>query len=281
MSWERVNKKVLALHFSKSAGNYEREALLQREVAFTLAQWLAEDRAAVAAGAPGPEVLEIGCGTGFLTRFLEERLAPSRLTALDLAPGMLARLRQGRPVAAGRLGLVLADGERLPFREESFDLVASSTTFQWFDSLEVALAGCWRALRPGGVLAFATLGRGTFRELREAYRTSAGQMGIKLTAARYGPPLTGEAELEELLARTGFGAIELAARLKHEFYSSAREFFLALKRRGSNNPNYRPMSLPVERTLLRKVAEYYDRRFRVDGRVYAGYEVIFARCRKS
>ncbi|MBN2290288.1 MAG: hypothetical protein JXQ83_13220, partial [Candidatus Glassbacteria bacterium] len=65
-----INKKILALHFSRSAPGYDLNAGLQREIAFQLADWAFPRR-----DPTGPEcrrVLEIGCGTGLLTSFLLE-----------------------------------------------------------------------------------------------------------------------------------------------------------------------------------------------------------------
>lgn len=277
MFTEGVNKKILALHFSKSAASYDKYALLQKEIAFQLVEWADREKILF----PGVvKVLEIGCGTGFLTGFLSGKLNSASYLAIDLARGMLetARSKLEREFSAARL--LQADGEALPFNPGSFDLVASSTTFQWFNALEESLAGIRRALRPGGSLLFATLGRDTFRELKEAYRTSAGQMGIKLTPSRYGPPLPGTCELFGFLESAGFEKPVIKRVIKYEFFPSARQYMQSIKNRGFNNPNYRPMNIQVERNFLRKTIDFYDKRFRTDGRVYASYEVFFVHSRR-
>ncbi len=277
MITERVNKKILAIHFSKSAANYDRYALLQKEIAFQLVEWADQGDILSLEGA---RVLEIGCGTGFLTGFLAEKLKPASYLAIDLARGMLEMVRSKLDRWSSGVRLFQADGEALPFSPGSFDLLASSTTFQWFNVLEESLIGIHHALRPGGRLLFATLGRDTFRELKEAYRTSAGQIGIKLTPSRYGPPLPGTPELSDFLESAGFEKPTIKRQIKYEFFPSAREYMQSLKNRGFNNPNYRPMSIQVERNLLRKTIDFYDKRFRVDGRVYASYEVFFVQSQR-
>ncbi|MEA1996321.1 MAG: methyltransferase domain-containing protein [Gemmatimonadota bacterium] len=279
-----VNKKILALHFSKSAGNYEALAGLQREIAFQLVEWAYKDGnkpIGMRRDNSIEMVLDLGCGTGFLTGFLEKVIQPESFVALDLAHGMLEEARANGPQLGVPAGFIRADGEKLPFAPGSFDLVASSTAFQWFSSLEESLADIYEVLRPGGRVLLATLGRGTLHELKESFRTAAGQMGIRLAAERYGPPMTGAPELRDCLEQAGFREVKLKEQVKLEFYPCAREFLLSLKKRGSNNPSFRRMSLPVERTLLRKMIHLYDSRFRVDGRVYASYEVIFASGEKS
>ncbi|OGF98225.1 MAG: hypothetical protein A2Z86_05175 [Candidatus Glassbacteria bacterium GWA2_58_10] len=275
---DKINKKIVALHFSAGAKNYQALGGIQREIAFQLAEWA--DLPQPASEAP-LSVLEIGCGTGNLTGFLLDKIRPGFYLGLDLARGMLETAAGNPDSREDRVRLIQADGEKLPFRAESFDLVASSTTFQWFGSLEDSLAGINRVLRPGGSLRAATLGGETFRELREAYRTIAGRMGITLTTSRYGPPLPEAQELKDSLNRAGFRRISLQRSTKYEYFPGVAQFMRSIKKRGANNPNYRPMSLAVERRFMKEVLELYEQRFRSDGQVYAGYEVLFLQCRKE
>ncbi|HUU26674.1 MAG TPA: methyltransferase domain-containing protein [archaeon] len=277
MLTELVNKKILALHFSKSAESYDKLAVLQREIAYQLVDWASSGKEFKAGRLA---VLEIGCGTGFLTGFLSQRLKSKVFVAVDLARGMLNQARIKLHESRAGVKLVQADGENLPLPPCSFDLVVSSTAFQWFNSFEKSIAGIHRLLRPGGRLIFATLGRGTFRELKEAYRTAAGQMGIKLASARYGLPFIGALEVRDCLIQAGFKGAAVKQYRKFEFFPSSRDFLLSIKKRGANNPDFRPMSLRVERDLLGKMASFYDTRFKVDGHVYASYEVIFAKGEK-
>jgi len=73
--------------------------------------------------AEGASVLEVGAGTGnFLSLF---RDIAGTAIALDLTPGMLGQARERHP----HLRLVQGDGNRLPFRSGSVDLVASAQAF--------------------------------------------------------------------------------------------------------------------------------------------------------
>jgi len=274
-----INKKILALHFSRSAPDYELNAGLQREVAYQMVDWAFPLKSSGSRDVR--RVLEIGCGTGLLTSFLLERLSCESLVALDLSEGMLAQARLNLDQNSPPVRLVLADGEELPLAPGSFDLAASSTAFQWLNDLEQTLAGIRSVLSPGGRLVFASLVRGTYRELREAFRTAAGQFGIRLAASRYGPALPGAAEISGMLERLGFAGLSLKQQTKLEYFPSARDFLRSIKARGSSNPNYRPMSLSTEKALLRKMIDHYDKRYRVDGLTFATYEVVFVQARRG
>jgi ubiquinone/menaquinone biosynthesis C-methylase UbiE len=98
--------------------------------------------------------LEIGSGTGYFSLNLLQLGLIERLTATDISPGMLARLS----TTAGALGLeaetVATEAERLPFEDESFDLVFGHAVLHHIPDLGRAFAEFLRVLRPGGAIAF-------------------------------------------------------------------------------------------------------------------------------
>jgi len=88
----------------------------------------------------GWRVLDLGCGSGRHIAPLVARGA--RVVALDLAP----------PVAEGALGVLVADGRRLPFQDGTFDLVLASEVLEHVREPGAIIAESWRVLRPGGRL---------------------------------------------------------------------------------------------------------------------------------
>jgi SAM-dependent methyltransferase len=99
--------------------------------------------------------LEIGAGTGYFTLNLLRAGMIGEATCSDISPGMLSALRAN----AERLGLEvrteLLDAERLPFAEESFDLVLGHAVLHHIPNLARAFAEFERVLAPGGALLFA------------------------------------------------------------------------------------------------------------------------------
>ncbi|HYO24052.1 MAG TPA: class I SAM-dependent methyltransferase [Lacipirellulaceae bacterium] len=99
--------------------------------------------------------LDAGCGDGFYTELLAERLPGGCAIALDNSPSYLeaARGRLGPRIAAGRARVVEGDVTALPFDDGSLDAVWSGHSMQSYDSLPEVMAEFYRVLRPGGVLA--------------------------------------------------------------------------------------------------------------------------------
>lgn len=95
-------------------------------------------------------VVEVGCGSGLLTRHLTD--AGHRVIATDASPAMLEIARAYAPDALEHRVLALPDDE-MP---EADAIVSTGHALSYLDnqaSLEAALVACARALRPGGVLA--------------------------------------------------------------------------------------------------------------------------------
>jgi ubiquinone/menaquinone biosynthesis C-methylase UbiE len=102
------------------------------------------------------DALEIGSGTGYFSLNLVQLGIVERLTATDISPGMLRRLA-ATAAALGVEGVttVSTEAERLPFDDESFDLVFGHAVLHHIPDLGQAFAEFRRVLRPGGMIAFA------------------------------------------------------------------------------------------------------------------------------
>jgi ubiquinone/menaquinone biosynthesis C-methylase UbiE len=125
-----------------------------------LVDWVAEE-AGVASGDP---VLDLGCGTGILTRQLAER--GLHVIGLDPNHDMLAQARatEGRQIEYRR-----GDAENTGLPERSMALVTVAQAFHWFD-LDAALAEIHRVLKPEGHAAalWNIRGHGAFMDAYDA-----------------------------------------------------------------------------------------------------------------
>ena len=115
----------------------------------------ARDRFVAVAGTPqGPygAALEVGCGTGFFSLNLCLAGLIDRVHVTDISPGMVEAARRN----GDRLGIPVegrtADAERLPYDDDTFDLVVGHAVIHHVPDVERAFAEMLRVLRPGGRL---------------------------------------------------------------------------------------------------------------------------------
>lgn len=99
----------------------------------------------------GLRVLDFGCGHGMAAVVLARRGA--RVTAFDLSFGYLDEARQRARANGVAVHFVLADGNRLPFADHSFDRVWGNAILHHLETAAVALE-LHRVLCPGGVAVF-------------------------------------------------------------------------------------------------------------------------------
>ena len=108
----------------------------------------------------GEQVLEIGCGSGAVTRALAKHIAPNgKVVGLD-ASGALLPIARRLANEAGLGNLIEfrhGDCRNLPFRDNSFDVVLTVTTLSHVPNVDRALQEIVRVTRPGGRLGIFDL----------------------------------------------------------------------------------------------------------------------------
>lgn len=221
-----------------SAGHYAEAADAQARAATLLAA-----RIAGASIGANPRVLELGCGTGFLTRALADAIGPADWTISDLAPAMVERARAATGIDADWRAI---DGEAVDPALGDFDLIASGMAFQWFADLPGGVARLAGRLRRGGLLAFSTMAAGSFAEWTGVLAAE----GLPRGTPAY-PDATGLTAL----APEGFTAeVEIVDIVQPE--SDARGFLRRLKAIGAGTPDsaYRPLA-PAD---LRRAMARFD-----------------------
>ncbi len=219
-----------------AAQDYDRHAAIQRRAAEALADRIA------ALDLTSPALLELGCGTGFLTQAMQARGIGGHWTVSDLAPPMVERCRQR--VRGPHLTFAVLDIERdEPPAAGDYDLITASLAAQWFDDLDAAVARMLRWVRPGGHVLFNTLASGTFREWRDA---------LAKAGAGAGTPVYPSVEQIAAIHRQAQVAPP-AARVLHDRHDDARGFLASVKAIGAGVParGHRPVGPAAMRAAMR------------------------------
>ena len=99
--------------------------------------------------------LEIGAGTGYFSLHLLMSGVVARATCTDISPGMVAALEENAERLELEVEALVADAERLPFEDDSFDLVVGHAVLHHLPDLTQAFAEIFRVLKPGGTIVFA------------------------------------------------------------------------------------------------------------------------------
>ncbi len=100
--------------------------------------------------AKGTHALDLGCGTGLLTKGLMA-LGAGCVIGIDQSEEMIKIARQDFPENEFFVGTI----EKLPFKERTFDLVASSLVLHYLKDLAPTIREVSRVLKPGGSFVFS------------------------------------------------------------------------------------------------------------------------------
>lgn len=138
---------------------------------------------------PGMRVLDVGCGTGFLTQGILRQTED--VYGLDITIHQIEKA-----LKKVRIPIVRGDAEQLPFKGETFDAVLSSGSIEYWPSPVTALREMWRVLNPGGT---ALVG-GPTRPKDGLYRLLADNMMF----------FYDQGEAREMFSEAGFLDVEVA-----------------------------------------------------------------------
>lgn len=145
-------------NFRRGFTSYDSHATCQKEIAARLASLFLRKSGVTAV----ENLLEIGCGTGFLTRAFAQSLSADHRVLNDLVPESreyLARLPD-----LGSWEFLSGSVETTPLPGQ-FDLITSASALQWVSDTPALLNRLCDHLNPGGWLAISSFGPDHFHEL--------------------------------------------------------------------------------------------------------------------
>jgi malonyl-CoA O-methyltransferase len=264
------NQAQVRRAFDRAADHYEQFAVLQNEVCNRLLEKLEVVKIT-------PEfILDAGAGTGKAIPALFNRYKKAQLVALDLSENMLEKSsRHGGFFRSPHL--VCADIERLPFADDSFDLIFSSLSMQWCNDLDAALLEAKRVLKPGGLFVFSTFGPDTLKELRHSW--------AQVDEANHVNHFIDMHDIGDALLQGGYAEPVMEAEIMTVTYDSVDAIMHDLKAIGANITASTTSQVSSNKGLMGKSVLQTVRRsyesFRRDDVLPATYEIIYGHAWKA
>lgn len=263
----QIDRSRVRRAFSCGAEAYDDLAVVQQRV---IARFL---ESCLPSGIEPSSLLDVGAGTGRLLEKLSWRFPGAFAVGVDMAEGM-ARSAAARFAGGENAVLLCADGESLPFRGGSFDLVVSTSTYQWLSPLDAAFGEALRILRPGGLFCFAMFGEATLFELKDSYRSALRLHGCEDTDKSHA--FASSADVASALGRAGFSAVTVASELEVELHGDVPAMLRALKGIGAQNASAGPGRGLGGRRVTASMIDLYGEKYGGADGVPATYEVIYA-----
>ena len=163
-----VIKEQITSSFSRCFSTYDANADLQFITAKRLL-WYIDQK--INTQTTEGSILEIGCGTGFISEGLLERYHEREIQFTDISPTMLefckTKLEKQREFDPNNHHFTLLDGEAVQ-ETDCYSLIISNFAFQWFQSLEKTIHKLFDSLKPGGWLIFSIPLQGSFPQWKKA-----------------------------------------------------------------------------------------------------------------
>lgn len=255
-------KPEIRSEFGKSASYYEQYAEIQREIADRL---IASLRPWTDILPEGP-VLEVGCGTGFVTEGLIELLPNRQIEVTDIAPEMVEFCRQ-KFEGSANLSFRTLDAEEIKAEPKTYAMTTSGFVAQWFRHPAITMGKFLEATKSGGLLLGSFPGNDSFPEWKEACR----DLGL---------PYTGNElpDTEELVIKLSGGPVQVdfyEDTVRQHFDSSA-DFFRYMKNIGAGTQQGGRHLTPKE---LRLLIDHWDEK--AGDQVEVSYHVVFIAVKRN
>jgi len=241
---ERVRKS-----YDAYALNYDAGTGLQRGLADKIVNALRDDRVKFS------HVLDVGCGTGYLTDKL-------KATGCDISFGMLSCAKN-----KSNSRYVQSNAAILPFAGSIFDLVVSNAAYQWVPNLAAAFKEVKRVLKPKGKFYFVAFNKNTLCELQSACSQ------INVASSNF----PDKAKLVSSLNKAGFKAAAIETFNHKKYYKDLWELLAVLKNIGSTAAENRNINGLGWRRILRRANESYLEKFGSEKGLPATYEAYLVK----
>lgn len=261
MQKEKNLNKNIARNFGRSAQTYHQRAEIQRKVADGLAASLRPWKDILP---PGP-ILEVGCGTGFLTGNMINEFPERDFVITDASAEMVQFAKEQLGEDRNRSFKVL-NVDEIEETESKYACIVSNFAAQWFGDTAVGLEKLGKLLAPGGLLLVAFPGNHSFAEWYE----NCLQLGLPFTAN----PLP---DVEEVVVKLSVGPfqIDYYENDLYQEFENALSFFRHIKEIGAGE-SLTGKSLSVKQ--LRLLTKHWDEK---ESPVKVKWHVVYLAAKKD
>ncbi|MBD2462321.1 methyltransferase domain-containing protein [Oscillatoria sp. FACHB-1407] len=212
-------KHQVADSFSHATSTYDTNAIVQQQCARELMTLLRSHQCHL----PPGDVLEIGCGTGFVTQQLIECCGDRTLEITDISLNMLNQCQQNlRLTSEQRQQIVFKqlDGEAIDVNPDQYAIIVSNFVVQWFEQPAQSLKKLMATLKPNGLLLVSFPTHRSFPEWQHLCQ----QMDLPFTAN----PMPDPKDLTQQLTDPTVNCVCYEQTMS-VFYNRAIDFFRSLK----------------------------------------------------
>jgi malonyl-CoA O-methyltransferase len=255
-----LDKRLMRAAFEGAAGEYDRAAVLQREVGRRMLERLDLVRVLPAL------IVDAGAGTGHGSAALARRYRGARVLALDIAHAMLVQAR-GHAAWFRKQAFICADVERMPLTDAAAGLVFSNLVLQWCGDLDRVLREIHRVLQPGGLLMFSTFGPDTLRELRASWELVDDYNHVNAFMDMH--------DIGDALMRARFAGPVMDVERFTVTYAELGQLLRELKSLGAHNVTSGRRRTLSGKGRLQALAQAYERYRDAQGRLPASFEVVY------
>ena len=254
--------KLVAKNFSDAAERYDRLAFIQNDIRRELFEKIQIRK--------DSRILDVGCGTGILLEELLRENPGGLNVGLDLVWGMVDRAK----ALHEKGGLLQADAAALPFQSGTFDLIVSSSAYQWTKDPGSAFSEAHRVLKKAGEFHAVLFGQETLRELFESLRAASPRIRNEL--ARMGT-LSSCGDMRRGMEEAGFRDCVVFSEYRQAVFSDLWSLMMWLKSVGVNSLGGRVF---LGREGLKEAQRYYETHYGKQGGILATFEVVWIDARK-
>lgn len=264
--------KTVIRAFSRAAGTYDENSMPQQEL------WQELLNALTPFDINTKAVLDIGMGTGKNTYELTKIYPQSHIVGFDIAEGMVNYAKNNWIINQDRQIFLQADAEKIPFKDNTFDLVISNAVFQRIGNIKDVFSQINRILKPGGIFCLSLFLQETLFELKSAFVEA--YKNIKGVNIPRQEEHNSDIKITEGLKSTVFNIIKKVEFKKKQYYKSPKDIIKWLKTIGATHHFRSWMNGINGRRVLQEMDRIYKERYSEDSSIYATFDGLIIKAQK-